>query len=52
MKYTRTNIYLLEEDKNKVAKLAELRGTKSAELVRFIVREFLNRNYEKEVNGK
>jgi predicted DNA-binding protein len=47
MKYTRTNIYLLEDDKKTVAKLAEKAGTKPAELVRRIIREYIEENEKK-----
>ncbi len=42
MKYTRTNIYLIEQDKRELTELAETEGKKFAELVRVIMREYLN----------
>lgn len=48
MKYTRTNIYLLAEDKIKLGDLAEKEGKKFAELVRVIMRNYINEKQERE----
>jgi len=42
MKYARTNIYLLVEDKNKITKIAEKRGMKFSELIRRLMRECID----------
>jgi metal-responsive CopG/Arc/MetJ family transcriptional regulator len=42
MKYTRTNIYLLEQDKRELEEIAEKEGKKFSELVRVIMRNYIN----------
>jgi metal-responsive CopG/Arc/MetJ family transcriptional regulator len=43
MKYTRTNIYLLEQDKRELEEIAEKEGKKFSELVRVIMRNYINK---------